>query len=262
MKGVLLFAFNTDTVDYYNMAITTAKRVNHFLNLPVTVVTDSSVNPNNYEYKFHNVFIIEPDRTNVKGKNVWINKGRYQAYELTPYDETIILDTDYLINSNKLLDIFELNQNFICHNNTHFLFHPDNHQEQISATMYNTLWATVIGFKKTDTTKQLFECIKMVQENYKHYAQLYNMYTLMFRNDYAISIAHRIINGHCEDTSNYIPWSLVHAGSDISISKLSDSEFNTEYIMFRKNNKDKNEYMIVKDTDFHCMNKNVFTEIA
>jgi hypothetical protein len=262
MKGILLFAFNTDTVDYYSMAIATAKRANYFLNLPVSVVTDSSVNPNEYDYKFDNLFVVEPDRTNVKGKSIWINKGRYQAYDLTPYEDTIVLDTDYLINSNKLIEVFELNQDFICHNSTHFLFHPENHQEQISPTAYNTLWATIIGFKKTNATKQLFNCIKMVQENYSHYAYLYNMHTSMFRNDYALTIAHRIINGQHEDKSNYIPWRLVHAGSDITISKVTESEFNTEYIMFRKNSKDKNEYIMVNDTDFHCMNKTTFMEIV
>jgi hypothetical protein len=84
----------------------------------------------------------------------------------------------------------------------------------------------------------------------------------MFRNDYALTIAHRIINGQHEDKSNYIPWRLVHAGSDITISKVTESEFNTEYIMFRKNSKDKNEYIMVNDTDFHCMNKTTFMEIV
>jgi len=40
-KGILLFAFNNGTVDYYKMAVATAKRANQFLNLPVSVVTDN-----------------------------------------------------------------------------------------------------------------------------------------------------------------------------------------------------------------------------
>ena len=34
-KGVILFAFNSPKFNYYDMAVATAKRANHFLNLPV-----------------------------------------------------------------------------------------------------------------------------------------------------------------------------------------------------------------------------------
>ena len=36
-KGALLFAFNSPKYNYYEMAVATAKRINHFLNLPVTI---------------------------------------------------------------------------------------------------------------------------------------------------------------------------------------------------------------------------------
>ena len=65
-KGVLLFAFNNGTVDYYKMAVATAKRANQFLNLPVSVVTDNTVNPDNYNYTFDNVFIETADKSNNK----------------------------------------------------------------------------------------------------------------------------------------------------------------------------------------------------
>ena len=34
-KGALLFAFNSPKYNYYEMAVATAKRINHFLDLPV-----------------------------------------------------------------------------------------------------------------------------------------------------------------------------------------------------------------------------------
>ena len=40
-RGILLFAFNTPNVNYVEMAVETAKRSNHFLNLPVTLITDN-----------------------------------------------------------------------------------------------------------------------------------------------------------------------------------------------------------------------------
>ena len=140
-KGVLLFAFNNGKVDYYSMAIATAKRANKFLNLPVTVVTDSATDLTKYDYEFDNVVVVEADRTNLNALNeVWINKGRYQAYTLSPYDETLLLDTDYLINSDTLLKPFDLYDDFMCHNRTSFLMIPGHEQEMISEASFNTLW--------------------------------------------------------------------------------------------------------------------------
>ena len=261
-KGLLLFAFNSPTVDYYRMAIATAKRANHFLNLPVSVVTDINTKLDEYNYKFDNVFIEVSDTTNTKDKQVWINKGRYRAYDVTPYDETILLDTDYLINSTQLLKIFDIYDDFMCPNRTHFIMHTQGYQqEEVSSTSFETLWATVIAFKKTEKVKQIFQCMQMVQENYMHYVNLYNMHSTQYRNDHSLAISCRIINGHLPDRSMYLPWVLTHINNEIIVEKLTDNEYNTNYKMY-KQGKTKLEYCIVNDTDFHLLNKNTFMEIV
>lgn len=261
MKGVLLFAFNNDIVDYYNMAIETAKRVNYFLNLPVSVVTDSSTNINEYSYKFDNVILANKDTSNKKDNNVWINKGRYRAYDLSPYDETIVLDTDYLINTNNLNKIFDLYDDFMVHNTTNFLLEPNHVQEQLSKESFPTLWATLIAFKKTNKTKQIFECLQMVQENYMHYVSLYNIPSTMYRNDYGLTIATRIVYNHLVDNNNYIPWDLAHVNNHIKVYKNTNNSYNTSYTLINESGK-RPEYIEVKDYDFHCMNKTTFMELV
>ena len=56
-KGVLLFAFNSPKYNYYEMAVSTAKRINHFLDLPVTIVTDNESLPEQQLYTFDKVII-------------------------------------------------------------------------------------------------------------------------------------------------------------------------------------------------------------
>ena len=143
MKGVLLFAFNSPTVDYFKMAVYTAKRANKFLNLPVTVVTDYNTDVTKYDYKFDNVIFVESNADNTKSKEVWINKGRHQAYELSPYDETLLIDVDYVINSNQLLKLFEIYDDFMCPKDISYLLHEDTPIELISQKSYETLWATI-----------------------------------------------------------------------------------------------------------------------
>lgn len=260
-RGVLLFAFNNVLVDYYKMAIATAKRANYFLNLPVSVVTDGTTDLSKYNYAFDNIYIQDADKSNRKGKNVWINKGRFTAYDLTPYDETILLDTDYLINSDALLKTFELYDDFMCPNKVSFLMSDKNEQEVISQHSFTTLWATVIVFRKTPKTKQIFECLEMVQNNYNHYASLYNFNTGTYRNDYALTIALRIVNGNTTDKSHYLPWNLVHATKEVKIHRTDTKPNNTKYLLTTITNS-KVQYCIVKDMDFHLLDKSNFMELV
>lgn len=259
-RGVLLFAFNIEHVNYYEMAVSTAKRVNHFLNLPVTLVTNSKSLPEIQHYKFDSVIIAPEDNTNKKGKNLWLNKGRYRAYEFTPYDETILLDTDYLVNSNKLNQLFDLYDDFMCAHNVSFLMSDADEQEIISTYSFTTMWATLLIFRKTPRVKQIFECLEMVQKNYAHYAGLYHFQQGLFRNDYAITIALRIVNGHTTNKKDYIPWTLVHLGKEAVAHRVNDTPFNTEYLLL--NNDEKRKHIVIKDTDFHMMSKSNYMEMV
>ncbi len=262
-KGVLLFAFNSK-FNYYDMAVATAKRANHFLNLPVTLVTDSASLPSIQSYSFDKVIVADADKSNIRDHATWINKGRYRAYELSPYDETILLDTDYMINSATLLKTFETYDDFCCHDTTSFLMQPGVVQEVLSSYSFQTLWATVITFRKTSRTKQIFDCLKMVQNNYDHYANIHSFVGGLFRNDYALTLALRIANGHGDNKRDIIPWNLVHVGKNTVIHRNSSDPFNTHYtVMFDnwKKGKIRKEYTTVTDTDFHVMTKSNFMEL-
>jgi len=250
-KGILLFAFNNGNYNYYEMAVATAKRANYFLNLPVTIVTDSISLPETQTYTFDHTILVSAQTDNANHNGIWFNKGRYRAYELTPYDETILLDTDYLINSNTLLKLFDIYNDFMCHNKTSFLMFPNLGQEVVSSYSFDTLWATVIAFKKTKRVEQIFQCLQMVQENYEHYGHIYKFITRPYRNDYGLTIALRIANGHIDNTQDYIPWPLIHANKEVTVYKDD-----TKFVVLKDN-----KYIVVNDTDFHMMDKKNFMEI-
>lgn len=263
-KGVLLFAFNSPKFNYYDMAVATAKRINHFLDLPVTVVTDEKSLPNDIDYQFDKTVIAEADTSNKRDWGVWINKGRYRAFEMSPYDETILLDTDYMVNSTKLLKTFDLPTDFCCHNQTSFLMHPGVPQEMLSVYSFNTLWATVVNFKKTKRAEQIFNSLEMVQRNFDHYANIHGFISATFRNDYALTLATRIVNGHTSPKEDVIPWNLVHVGKNTSVYHNNEDDFNTEYTVMYDNwqrGKIRKEYTTIKDMDFHVMNKENFLEL-
>lgn len=263
-RGALLFAYNSPKYNYFKMAVATAKRVNHFLNLPVTIVTDET-SIEDTEYTFDKTVIVKPDKDNFRDWGAWYNKGRYQAYELSPYDETLLLDTDYMVNSNKTLGIFDYYDDFCCHDNCNFLMQPGLPQEVLSVYSFKTLWATVIAFKKTKRAEQIFKCLEMVQKNFEHYSNLHGFVAATFRNDYALTLALRIVNGHSNNTRDIIPWNLIHTGQkNIHVYKNNDTDYNTEYTVLYDNwqrGKIRKEYITIKDMDFHVMNKDNFLEL-
>jgi hypothetical protein len=142
--------------------------------------------------------------------------------------------------------------------------HPNAPQELLSSYSYETLWATVVAFKKTNRAKQIFDTLKMVQENYEHYANIHSFVGGVYRNDYALTLALKIVNGHSDDKNDYIPWRLMHVGKNTQIYKTGADEFDTEFTVMFDNwqrGKIRKEYNIIKDMDFHTINKDLFVEM-
>lgn len=258
MRGALLFAFNSADTDYVKMAEITAKRINYFLNIPCSLVTDQLItNP-----VFDKILYLASDSSNTKHNKVWLNKGRYNAFDLSPYDETLLIDTDYVVNSTQLTTVFDFYDDFCCHNLVSFLMYPNANQEQLGMYSMNILWATVMFFKKTNRMQQMFSAMKMVQHNYSHYRNLHGFTSGTFRNDYALTIANRIVNGHIDEPQDFIPWNLLHVGQHTKIASDDISNFNTTFkVTIDLPNKDRKEYIKIQDTDFHMLDKKNFMEL-
>ena len=104
-RGVLLFAFNTSKIDYVEIACRSARLVKHTLNLPVTLVTEQGTVADGFDQ----VIYIDNSLQNYKigERGAWRNGDRWQAYNLSPYDETLLIDSDYLMLDQNLLKLFE-----------------------------------------------------------------------------------------------------------------------------------------------------------
>jgi hypothetical protein len=117
-KGILVFAFNNSHIDYISQAIEIAKRAKRHLNLPVTIVTDTEVQ----SLVFDKVILYNLKSQNIKQYHngslsnkglTFKNDARIAAYDLSPYDETLVVDTDFLIADDKLKLCFEQKNDFL-----------------------------------------------------------------------------------------------------------------------------------------------------
>ncbi len=119
-KGVLLFAHNNSTVDYVKQANFCAGQIKKHLNLPVCLITSDKFNEDHNN--FSHVIVVEKPSTVQKKRfynathsyeDTWNNTSRPDAYSLTPYDETIVMDTDYIVANSNLSKVFESKEDFL-----------------------------------------------------------------------------------------------------------------------------------------------------
>mgnify|MGYP001201305154 CR=1 FL=1 len=211
-KGVLLFAQNNHTIDYIKQAIFCAKKIKKHLKIPVALATD---NPDYLKknYPFYERYIdhVIPteyytctqtrtyrDGTMSKRDLEWKNHNRSTAYDITPFDETIVMDTDFIIGNSNLLNAFDTNQDFLIYRhitdvNTD---RPDEFRfNKISDRSVDMYWATVFYFKKTESMKLFFDLITHIKQNWNFYRLTYQIPNKTYRNDFAFSIAIHILNG-------------------------------------------------------------------
>ena len=109
-KGVLLFANNNLDFNYVKQAVVCAALAKHYLNVPVALITnkdeltdDVSIFDHIVDYKSTAEANIRPFYIDGKPKKIqWHNIDRLLAYDLSPFDETLLLDTDYIIQNDVL----------------------------------------------------------------------------------------------------------------------------------------------------------------
>lgn len=261
-KGVLLFAFNNSTVNYVKQAIWSAQRIKRHLGIGTTLITDASSKPDVNEW-FDDVIVIDSgsggvrqfDHMDQNTADEWKNLGRCLAYELTPYKQTIILDTDFVVASDRLNILFESNQDFICHRYISDITKRDNFAAD---TRFGTInfpmwWATVTYFVKSDYSQRVFHMWQMIEKNWRHYARLYKFPLHIYRNDFALSIALNTVNGHVQENIPSIPWPLHTTFYDVYLNQLEEDSFQLNYVRFGK--KEQHQRLKIKNMDFHVMNK-------
>lgn len=260
-KGVLLFALNNSEIDYTKLAVFAASRVKHFLNVPVSVVTDSreQLLKNDVDKVVDNVIDIQDNISYTRRfydgaetfKNLpWKNTTRHTSFELTPYDETLVIDVDYIINSSTLSYCWKNPHEFLIYK-TGLDLASSTLVKYVSEYSIPFYWATVFYFKKTDRVKALFDLVQYIKDNWKYHCLLYQLPDKKFRNDFAFSIAIHMLNGFCSiEFVNNLPGKLCYTSDRSYVLDITSDHIK----LLLENN---NQYIPVKisSLDVHIMNK-------
>lgn len=218
-QGILIFAFNNGKIDYVSLAVEAARRAKLHLKKPVALVTEDASALLNYNLE--NVFdtvidIADSDSlksvfsknnlrrfnngTDVHRNVSFKNELRTKTYELSPYDETLVIDCDYLISNDSLKYCWEQPENFLIWKGGSDLsgFRENKEFVRLHDTSIDFYWATVFFFRKSQEARVFFDLIDYIRENWSYYKLLYQFNTTVFRNDHAFSIAIHIMNNLTE----------------------------------------------------------------
>jgi len=270
-NGVLIFAHNSPFIDYGTLAIISGGLAKKNLKVPASLVTDSGtlswLKTAGLEKKLNDVFekIIEIEYPYTENTRKlydgfhhqtvpFLNSNRCDAYSLSPYDNTLLIDSDFLIFTDRLNEYWNVESSVMIGDSINDILEdrPGYLDKRISESSIPLLWATTVMFKKNKESDFFFKLVEFIKLNYVYFADLFRFNPSQFRNDIAFSIAKHILSGYeIENVYNLPPITSV---LDKDILLEVD---NTGKMIILMNPHDDGNYKSAKilNTDIHVMNK-------
>ena len=262
-RGALIFAFNNEQTNYLEMAAWSAENIRRHLNIPVAVVTDRP--DADSDRRFDQVIRAVPATGGTRyfedyeATVSWHNAGRTDAYNLSPWDHTLVLDADYVVADSDLNQLWN-QADFMCHRLAFDMSNGEGYLDELNRFGQHKLpmwWATVMMFRRSNTAQYIFDCMNMVRDNWQHYRDLYGIQKATYRNDFALSIAIGIVSGQTFKTEE-IPWPLASVLPNTKLEKLDQDHYRLEY----KNANSKPYQMSFGGYSFHAMGKRYLGDIV
>jgi hypothetical protein len=217
-SGILLIAYNNGKIDYEKLALVAARCVKlHMTNNHVTLLTDqptfdalaNELPPALAAETFDHIIIdnITHERnTRTHRDSPWNefttqfnNKNKHSIFNKSPYKKTLMIDVDYLIGNDTLDAIFDTESEVAMYKHAMSVrnYQPRIWEQKLHPDGIDMWWSTAVYWRSdSELAKLFFGVWEHVKENYNYYKWLYKFPGVLFRTDYAVSIAVHILNGH------------------------------------------------------------------
>ena len=269
-RGILIFAHNSRDVDYALMSLVSAKFAKENLQVPISLVVDKFTvewmqTSNIYDLSretFDKIIEIEkPVTQNIRvlsdgltSKTVpFINSNRASVWDLTPYDRTLLIDSDFLIMSNRLDEYWEVNSSVMLSSSMQDVRGDRKGilDSWVSETGIPLYWATTVMFTKNNESKIFFDLVDVIRTNYNYFADLFRFNPKQYRNDISFSIAKHMLNGF-ENRGEDLPPILTLLDKDL-IHSIDENQLR----VYLNDSVSADQVVIasIKDLDVHVMNK-------
>lgn len=167
-KGIVLLAQNNDIHNYVEQAVALAMSVKKFNNVPVSIITNDEV-PAEFVKYFDKILPIEWG--DMAFNSNWKVENRWKVYHQSPYNETIVMDTDMLVLKN-IDNLWKFYSNY----DLFFTTNPVTYRnEPITSTYYRqmfidnnlpNIYSALYYFKKSKTAYNFFTYLELVIKNF------------------------------------------------------------------------------------------------
>jgi len=184
------------------------------------------------------------------------NDIRIKSFELSPFDETLVIDCDYLINNDILKYCWQQPHDFLIHKQAVDLsgYRYDPRLITLSDKSIDFYWATVFFFRKNKNTEIFFNYLGHIQENWNYYRYIYQIEQGLYRNDFAFSIAIHVMNGYQNGTwSHDLPGKLYYTIDKDILLEHEDTEM--KFLIEKEKYRGEYTLMKTKSINVHVMNK-------
>lgn len=276
-QGIVLFAYNTEQINYLRLATVAAQYAKRYMPAyPITLITTKGNwewFTNNTDQKiidgsFDNVVYANPPQQHNKRTHFdspwhkftsdFQNGNKHQVIDLSPYDQTMLLDIDYIVQNNQLEYVFESDSPVTLFHHAETLIREPAAQAQqyLNEQGIPMLWSTVIYFdRRQSVTKLFFDLWAHVSENYAFYQLLYNFPGKLYRTDFCVSIAAHILNGMISGSViQDFPQPMIYMSQKDDIAKINQAD---EWVYLVNNRAERwnNTLTKIKNENVHVMNK-------
>jgi len=283
-RGFLLYAFGHKDLDYGKLSICCALSIkstlkNNHITVVMTKETKSklitTVSEEILKIAFDKIIISKEKFRSGKRSHFdspWIsfqsefnNQNRVLSYQYSPYDETIILDVDYIVMNNNLDYIWGSNEDLLINKKVidlqgnKFGALEDRRLSKHGIPLY---WVTIVYFKKSKLAEIFFDLVNYIRDEYNFFQFLYEFKKGFYRNDFSFSIAIHMINGYIKDGIKSLPEdTIITSYQKDTIAQIK----NSKEIIFAAHNPDepwKSTLVNIKDMNVHIMNKRELLRIS
>jgi hypothetical protein len=176
-RGYIVIAQNNDTVDYleqaYALALNLKLTQTTVCNLTVCVdpKTKSSITQKHKKVFDH---IVDIPWTDEAQDSQWKINNKWKYYYMTPYDETVILDTDMLFPTDvsHWWDTLSSKDIWACtnvHTYRNELVYDTYHRKDLKANKMANVYTAFFYFKKSNLSTEFFKMVQIIFENWERF---------------------------------------------------------------------------------------------
>jgi hypothetical protein len=216
-KGFLILAQNTNDVDYVRQAYALALSIKNTQKTvsAVSLITNDVV-PDSYQSVFDKIIPIPWSSDTVTTK--YVAEHRWKLYHVTPYYETIVLDTDMLV-----LEDISMWWNYCSHHDVKFCSRVKNYKNEIIAEdpfhrktfIANKLsnpYFALHYFKKNDVALAFYTLLELITFNHEWFYGKFapELYQDGISMDLSSAIAIEIMCCHEQVFDQTSPFEFVH----------------------------------------------------